>query len=1467
MNTIITKLRLVGLILAIHLFHLNESLGNTITWTGIHNNEWNQVENWQPMIVPDLNDDVIIPAWYTNEIEINNANASCKTLFYNGEGFTLKIMPGWDLILSEQLNIAGSTTIEGLGGIEIVGQNQCDLIYSNDVIFDIKHINIKNDAMAILHNDLFLPDGNINLFTGGFSTNGKTITVNKLLMINGGISRKLLINNSTINAQVISLGLDFNGEFYSDNSIVNINKMIMADASCSFHIINAMNGVTMITSGFGTDMVIDELNAEKDINVLGNQNHTNQHYYIKEFNLLNAPAIIRLTPQPYVQGYYFKKIVSTSGCHGELYFSDANEISYNQIYIESVEPALFQKASFANIRVGSSNFTSYSGRNLGNNSGISFLQSNPVSLYWIGGAGSWYDVNHWSYSSGGSSAGCIPGLNDHAIFDNNSGFNTNDSVKFDNHTFCRDIIIDSLISQKPIFAQSSGRIFQFMISGNINLYALQENQLEYPIVLCSPENVYMNVGSNILLNDVYLINKGMVQLRSNLNCRYGTKSIFQLLGGFSTNNHELNIAGIYSAGYKLLPSNRSLNLGSSKIFVGHIDNTGGAVYTYADSLDLNAGTSEFIFVHQLNMSHQIQIDGLKNLDFYNVSFLNKTIYPYIRFNERSGFNKIHFYGNGKLVNGSTNINSNMAGTDTLVITGGFRYELESSRMIRINKQVIQIHGVCNELSLLTSDNLVNVAYLYCNSSQPITIPNTWVENLHAISPLQPVEVVGGVNGGNSLNFSFITPNIPRVFYWNGESTTFNWLDGGNWNLNQPPTFGPQNDIFLYNINGCLPGFNDSVVFTPNSFPVNDTVFINGYVSFNGICWTPGSGSNRYLNGNSQFEFNNYGGSRFDENLSILFAGNYMLRSPFNRELKFNHVTYPGNIVFYGLGTYNLLDEMSCSGYAIEFRAGSFNSNGKSIKANNFFIKHDSAPVNNSNSLNFNFSNIEVNGNVVASLYNNRSELFATSAAFHMPSPNGFFNLYGDMPGFDVGVIRYTSTNGAGGFNSSLYNSPIIPHIRLMEFNPSGSITGNNSIDSIYLAEGKEYSFGSNQTQQINNILYSKGSPCYRTTINSTIPGVRAFIKNPSCNLIIEHARVKDIEGIIGTCATNNYYVGVGGEDLGNNMNWFFVPGNPINGLGEDTILSCASIPYHQLTTGFGRYESIVWMDESTQRSYTVSGPDTISVTITYSPVCIIQDSRYFQFESQMSQNAEITNISCFGKKDGIINLEVLDADSGFSQQWIYENVVIASNEYVLNNASPGTYTSIISLPGWEEICSDTAEFSLHEPVKLTITIDSVIPGKCNTPEGIILTSSAGGTGSHSYIWNDNSHNGDRYDAIQGNHTVVVKDENGCLDSASTMLVCIDGVLVPQLITPNGDGLGDEWEIIDLLRLYPTNTVSLFNRWGGKVYYKEGYNNDFTGISNTGDCLGKGYLPSGTYFYLIELGENIKPLTGYLELIY
>ena len=86
----------------------------------------------------------------------------------------------------------------------------------------------------------------------------------------------------------------------------------------------------------------------------------------------------------------------------------------------------------------------------------------------------------------------------------------------------------------------------------------------------------------------------------------------------------------------------------------------------------------------------------------------------------------------------------------------------------------------------------------------------------------------------------------------------------------------------------------------------------------------------------------------------------------------------------------------------------------------------------------------------------------------------------------------------------------------------------------------------------------------------------------------------------------------------------------------------------------------------------------------------------------------------------------------------------------------------------------------------------------------------------------------------------------CADTTGSSLVLVNDFLqFPNVVTPNGDGINDIFEIINLVEGlgYPTNELSIFDRWGKRVFHKENISSkdEFwdPGADNT---------PAGTYFY-------------------
>jgi gliding motility-associated-like protein len=115
-------------------------------------------------------------------------------------------------------------------------------------------------------------------------------------------------------------------------------------------------------------------------------------------------------------------------------------------------------------------------------------------------------------------------------------------------------------------------------------------------------------------------------------------------------------------------------------------------------------------------------------------------------------------------------------------------------------------------------------------------------------------------------------------------------------------------------------------------------------------------------------------------------------------------------------------------------------------------------------------------------------------------------------------------------------------------------------------------------------------------------------------------------------------------------------------------------------------------------------------------------------------------------------------------------------------------------------------------------------------------------------------------------TYVICDVFNACDTGIVVIdvECYIDVIIPEGFSPNGDGVNDTFQILGL-EDYPRNQLMVFNRWGHKVFEAVNYQNDWDGRSDAALTIGDTMLPKGTYFYILDLGNEDKPIKGYIFL--
>lgn len=109
------------------------------------------------------------------------------------------------------------------------------------------------------------------------------------------------------------------------------------------------------------------------------------------------------------------------------------------------------------------------------------------------------------------------------------------------------------------------------------------------------------------------------------------------------------------------------------------------------------------------------------------------------------------------------------------------------------------------------------------------------------------------------------------------------------------------------------------------------------------------------------------------------------------------------------------------------------------------------------------------------------------------------------------------------------------------------------------------------------------------------------------------------------------------------------------------------------------------------------------------------------------------------------------------------------------------------------------------------------------------------------------------------YTLVATSSDGCTASAAINVKVLKYVKVPNVFSPNGDGIHDTW-IITSLSDYPGCEVEVFNRYGQLVYRSVGYGTPWDGTFNGSK------LPVGTYYWVIKPHNGRQPISGYVAII-
>ncbi len=169
------------------------------------------------------------------------------------------------------------------------------------------------------------------------------------------------------------------------------------------------------------------------------------------------------------------------------------------------------------------------------------------------------------------------------------------------------------------------------------------------------------------------------------------------------------------------------------------------------------------------------------------------------------------------------------------------------------------------------------------------------------------------------------------------------------------------------------------------------------------------------------------------------------------------------------------------------------------------------------------------------------------------------------------------------------------------------------------------------------------------------------------------------------------------------------------------------------------------------------------------------------------------------------------------------------------------------------------EVNIYKPTVQTVTH---FPN-CGKKNGFIELTNYPPNASISWFKNDNEISNNTKtikDLDRGVYKLVVND-NGCIVTTKSELDECIPLEIPQILSPNNDSKNDTWEI-GYYAKYPSVSIQIFNRLGNQVYKSQKpYMDDWDGKNKEGE-----YIPTGTYYYIIDKGNGESTISGFIEFV-
>ncbi len=745
-----------------------------------------------------------------------------------------------------------------------------------------------------------------------------------------------------------------------------------------------------------------------------------------------------------------------------------------------------------------------------------FSRAFATDFYWVNGAGSWSDLNHWSTTSGGvPNQSIIPNLNDDVHFDANSGLAANAFVDLPTASpaYCRNMTWVGV----TVAANFMYRGQPLYIYGNVELAAsVRYGTQGLNFVGSSPATLKMNgagrypavgwynpisvnkPGSSLTLLDG--IPEALVVSAVNLTAGSLDMSDFtHSFGNFSGNNSNARSLDI---------SNTTLILSGTWDYRG-TNNTINTANSYISAVMFHSDRFSFPKV-------DVTSDGNSGMVINNTTFdqltFTSTASPTqsVRIGTGNTVNRLEYKGGGSISGGGNTIkdlyiapsNPGFSFVGNNTITGSLHANTPD----------------CNALSQILGYG--TGATITFGPGAVVDVRNVLMTNLAAAGSISLPVTVTGADGGGNTGWDFQPRATGTTLYWvNGAGA---WNDKSHWASSSGGTGGY-----------CVPFTGDNVVFDANSgFTAgNNTVTATAGTAWcHNMTWTNLTGAPVFDNRGVFLQI--YGSLVLDPTLTLY--GNFSFKGTEAGTLTTNGFKL-GTPVFRvertgTNGGVTLTDDITHPGFRIIHNSGKLLLPNRTLHISQFSTETSGVRTmdisNSTITADYEWLTNSSNNTWV----NNGAGSFIIAKSRFITNGLTYPKVQIDGVGSNVSIVNanitdllFTNTGltfgtiALGGGNT----------IGTVEFKGAAEIRGNNTITNLLLAPSRNYNF--RNTQTINGLFRYNNLDCSGLGELRGLGGVATFNFGPSSTKDVQNVLLQNIAAT-GTGVP----VAVTGADAGGN---------------------------------------------------------------------------------------------------------------------------------------------------------------------------------------------------------------------------------------------------------------------------------------------------------------------------------------------